>query len=151
MEENISVSQPPKESAPQKKKFPRWAKIVIGLFVFIIVIIVVAFAATAGPVKTVEKQLVLLKAGDVNGAYELTSGDFRKATSLEVFKTFIEKYPSLSKNKSHTFTERTIENNVGTIKGSLTAEDGTVTPVTYMLVNEGGKWLILNIDLNPSK
>ena len=148
MEENIT--QPPKENAPKKKRFPKWAKVVIGIFVFIIVVIVVAFVATAGPVKTAEKQLVLLKAGDINGAYELTSGEFKNATSLEAFTAFVKQYPSLTKNKSHTFTERTVENNQGTIKGSLTAEDGTVTPITYMFVKEQGKWLILSIDLNPS-
>lgn len=148
MEENIQ--QTPKETAPKKKKLSKWVKIIIGIVVFIIVIIVVAFVATAGPVKTVEKQLTLLKAGDISGAYNLASGDFKNATSLDVFTAFVKNYPSLSKNKSHTFTERTIENNTATIKGSLTAEDGTVTPITYMLVKESGEWKILNMDLNPT-
>jgi len=148
MEQNIT--QPPKETIPQKKKLSKLVKVVIGIFAFIIVVIVVAFVATAGPAKTVEKQLTLLKAGDINGAYQLTSGEFKNATSLDAFTAFVKKYPSLSKNKSHTFTERTVTNNQGTIKGSLTAEDGTVTPITYLLVKESGKWLILGIDLNPS-
>ena len=148
MEEKIT--QPPIEATPKNKKFPKWAKVLIGIFVFIIVIIVVAFVATAGPVKTVEKQLSLLSAGDISGAYALSSGEFKNATSLEVFTAFVKQYPSLSKNKSHTFTERSVENNQGTIKGSLTAEDGTVTPIIYNLVKENGEWLILNIDINPS-
>ena len=109
MEEKIT--QPTEGTTPKKKKFPMWAKVVIGIFVFIVLVIVVAFSATSGLVKVVEEQLAFLKAGNINGAYALTSGEFKNATSLEIFTAFVEQYPSLSKNKSHAFTEKSIENN----------------------------------------
>ena len=150
--QQVPIGQVPTQPQPApKKRFPRWAKILIGVVVFIVIVIIVAFSATSGVVKVVDKQLSLLKQGDVEGAYALTSGEFKNATPLEDFKKFVEQYPTMSKNKSYTFTERSIENNIGTAKGSLTAEDGTVTPITYTLVKEEGEWKILNLKLGTEE
>jgi len=129
----------------------KWVKIIIGLAVIAIVVVVIAFSATSGVVKAVEKHLALLKEGDVAGAYELTSGEFKNATSLAEFEAFVAQYPALSNNKSHSFTERSVENNMGTVRGSLTAEDGTVTPIKYTLVKERGEWRILSIEIGTEE
>lgn len=109
-----------------------------------------AFWATKGIVKVVNEQLVYLRKGDIEGAYNLTSGDFRKATSLEQFKKFVSSYPSLFQNKSASFTQREIKNNMGHIEGTLTAMDGSRTPVKYDLVKENNEWRILYIELSPT-
>ena len=125
-------------------------KILIGIGVFIVGVILLANSATKGLAEVAQAQLAALRAGDVAGAYAYTSSDFQKATSLEDFKVFLQAYPSLSQNKSASFTSREVENNLGTLKGSLKAEDGAVTPVEYKLVKENGEWKILNIRLNPT-
>lgn len=53
-------------------------------------------------------------------------------------------------NKSSTFMQRGIENNQGSISGTLEAVDGTTTPIQYRLIKENGQWKILYIRVNPS-
>jgi hypothetical protein len=133
--------------SPKKKK---WPKILGGLLAFILLAAGLGFYFTAGLVGVVEQQLGLLRQGDIKAAYALNSKDFQKATSLEQFTVFVKQYPSLSQNQGHTFTTRTIENQIGTVKGTLTAKDGAVTPVSYQLVKEQGKWRILFIKLRAT-
>jgi len=125
-------------------------KILIGLVVFIIAVVLLANFATQGIADVAQNQLSALRSGDSAKAYSYTSKDFQKATSLEAFKTFVKGYPSLSQNESASFTTKQIENNLGTLKGSLKAKDGSVTPVEYQLVKEGSDWKILNLRLNPT-
>jgi hypothetical protein len=141
------ANQMPPLGSPKKKK---WPKILGGVVAFIILAVTLAFYFTAGMVGVVEKQLALLQQGDIKGAYELTSKDFQKAMSLERFTAFVKNYPSLSQNTGHTFSTRSIENNIGTVKGTLTAKDGAVTPVEYQLVKEQGEWRILFIKLRAT-
>ena len=145
MEQTANQTSP--LGSPKKKK---WPKILGGVVAFIILAIGLAFYFTAGMVGVVEKQLDLLRQGDIKGAYALTSKDFQKATSLERFTAFVKNYPSLSQNQGHTFTTRSIENNIGTVKGTLTAKDGAVTPVKFQLVKEQGEWRILFIEVRPT-
>lgn len=145
MEQTANQSSPP--GIPKKKK---WPKILGGILAFIILAVGLAFYFTSGIVEVVEKQLALLRQGDIKGAYGLTCKDFQKATSLEQFTGFVQRYPSLSQNQSHTFTSRSIENNIGTVKGTLTAKDGAVTPVEFQLVKEQGEWRILFIEVRPA-
>jgi hypothetical protein len=145
MEPNANQTSP--AGVPKKKK---WPKILGGLLAFIILAIGLALYFTADMVGVVEKQLALLRQGDINGAYNLTSKDFQKATSLQKFTAFVKAYPSLSQNQGHTFTTRSIENSIGTVKGTLTAKDGAVTPVEFQLVKEQGEWRILFIKLRAT-
>ena len=133
--------------SPKKKK---WPKILGGVVAFILLAVGLGFYFTAGVVGVVDQQLEFLRQGDIKGAYGLTSKDFQKATSLEQFTAFVKQYPSLSQNQGHTFTTRTIENNIGKVKGTLTAKDGAVTPVEFQLVKEQGAWRILFIRLRAT-
>jgi hypothetical protein len=132
------------------KKGSLWKKIFVGVVLFVVLVVVLALLLTKGIVTTVEKQLTALKKGDYYTAYALTSKDFKNTVSFEAFQDFVKRYPSLSRNKSHSFKERTIENNTGTLKGTLQSEDGAITPVEYKLVKEDGEWKILAITLSPT-
>jgi hypothetical protein len=145
MEPTADQTSPP--VSPKKKK---WPKILGGVVAFIILAVGLAFYFTSGMVGVVEKQLDFLRQGDIKAAYGLTSKDFQKATSLERFTAFVKQYPSLSQNQGHTFTTRSIENNIGTVKGTLTAKDGAVTPVEFQLVKEQEKWRILFIEVRAA-
>lgn len=125
-------------------------KIIIGIVGFIVVVIILAMAATQGIVDVAKSQLKALRNDDVVKAYSFTSKDFQKATSLDDFKSFIAGYPSLKNNDDATFSDRETQNNTGVLKGSLKSKDGAVTPVEYAFVKENGEWKILNMKLNPA-
>jgi len=137
-------------SSPVSPKKKKWPKILGGVVAFIILAVGLAFYFTAGIVGVVAKQLEFLRQGDIKGAYILTSKDFQQATSLEQFTVFVKQYPSLSQNQGHTFTTRSIENNIGMVKGTLAAKGGAVTPVEFQLVKEQGEWRILLIEVRAT-
>lgn len=133
------------------KKIMMWIGIVITTLVVIGIIIgVIAYYATGGLVSTINNQLSALKSGDIEKAYSYTAKDFQNVISLEDFKKFIKKYPSLSNNESASFTTREIQNKEGTVKGTLKAKDGAVTPIEYRLIKENDQWKILFIRLQPT-
>ena len=134
-----------------KRKMALWKKIAIGLVLLIVLAVGLSIMATAPLVKPIEAHLALLKAGDIEGAYAQTSGVFKQETSREAFVRFIAARPVLKEITSHTFNSRTRENGIGTVSGTLTAQDGTVIPVMYRLVQENGEWRILSITFNPSE
>jgi hypothetical protein len=142
------TSPPP---LPKKKLWPKILGAVLGGILAVAALAVaLVFFFTSGMMGVVEKQLALLGQGDIKSAYSLTSKDFQKATSLEQFTAFVKQYPSLSQNQGHTFTTRSVENNIGTVKGTLTARDGAVTPIRLRLVKEQGEWRILFIGMRAT-
>ena len=133
-----------------KKKMAVWKKVLIGIGVFIVLIIILAMWATSGLTEVAQKQLNLIKSGDMKNAYDLTSQDFKKTTSYDGFLNFVNSYPSLKNNESSSFSDRQVEGNTGTLKGELKAKDGAVTPIEYQFVKENGDWKILAITLNAT-
>lgn len=153
MEQKVQGLEPaqPKSS---KKKIGCWivgclTVLVIGIL-FVTSIVGVAFWATKGPVKVIQEQLSALRRGDIEGAYLLTSGDFHKVTNLDRFKQFINTYPLLAQNKKASFSSRKIENDKGYVSGTLTAADGSSTPINYDLIKENGEWKILYMEVSPT-
>ena len=130
---------------------PRWLKIVLGivagLAIVIGVAIWVAMWATSGLIEPIERQLAALKAGNMEGAYAETSEAFQQATPIDKFTDFVEGNPILKDVAEHTFSNRSLENSVGKVSGTLTSSTGGVVPVAYQLVKEHDTWKILNIDL----
>ena len=70
-----------------------------------------------------------------------------KAAFLYKFTAFVEGNPILKDIAEHTFSNRSIENSVGKVSGTLTSSTGGVVPVAYQLVKEHDTWKILYIDL----
>lgn len=132
-----------------KPKMATWKKVLIGIVVFIVGVIALAMWATSGIVKVAEDQLTLIKSGDINGAYALTSGMFKQATSLEVFTEFVNTYPVLSQNGDVSFSERQVDGDTGYLFGTITAQDGTAMKIEYQLIKENDKWAIMGINLTP--
>lgn len=127
-----------------------WKKILIGVGVFILLVIILAFSATSGIVKVAEKQLNLVSSGDLKGAYGLTSQEFQRSVTYDNFLAYVNNYEVLKNYKAHKFTSREIQGDTGTITGTLTAKDGTVSPVVYKFIKESGDWKILSVDLSSS-
>lgn len=136
---------------PNKKALPGWVKIVIWLAILTAIGASIAIFFTQGLVETADGQLAALRQKNISRAYyEFTSKDFRTTTSFEAFQEFVKSHPALARNESANFGERTIENNVGKLYGTLTAKDGTITPIEYKFVKEEDKWKILTMRLMPT-
>jgi len=144
-----STQVAPDGSTLPKRKMSLWKKIGIGVLAFlgfIAAIFTLVLWLTSDVVAPVERQLAFLRQGDLKGAYGETALAFRDSVPFEKFEAFVKQHPSLSRNKSHSFTERSIDaKGTGTIKGTLTDDRGAVLPVEYRLVKENDVWRILSI------
>lgn len=120
-----------------------------SLTAFVAVVFAIAYFASGGLTSVIYKQLSAIRAGEIIKAYAYTSIDFRGATSLNDFEEFVSHYPALKNNKSAKFSETQRKNDTGIARGTLYADDGTATPVEYLLVKEDGEWKVLGIQINP--
>ncbi|MGQ9617404.1 MAG: DUF4864 domain-containing protein [Candidatus Aminicenantia bacterium] len=99
-------------------------EIIIGVIVFVAIVVVpLALFLTKGNVNVVEKELSALKKRDYHLAYSLASKEFQNIVYFYAFREFMGKYPYLTKNKSHSFTEKLAQNNIGTLKVILKSKD----------------------------
>lgn len=143
----IPPEQPP---APlvKKKPMPMWFKIVALLAVLALIGVTAGILFTESWVDVVDHQLEALRESDIPKAYrDYTSKDFQAATSLDQFRNFVEAYPVFLNNQSAHFSQRSIEHNIGTLKGHLSSHDHVNTPIEYKLIKDDGKWKILSIRL----
>lgn len=130
---------------------PKGLKIALGLILAGAVaaglFLMASQRATSGLVEPVERQLTALKAGDLDAAYAETSSAFRQGTSRDDFQEYVDRFPILRNAASHTLTNRSVENDIGTVSGSLIAGSGALTPIALQLVKEGEAWKIVNLKL----
>lgn len=132
----------------QKKAMPFWFKLTAFLAILALIGVTAGILFTESWVDVVDHQLESLRQHDISKAYHAyTSKDFQATTSLDQFRNFIEAYPVFINNQSAHFTQRSIEHNIGTLKGNLTSNDHINTPIEYKLVKENDKWQILSIRL----
>ncbi|CUI17830.1 conserved hypothetical protein [Candidatus Protochlamydia naegleriophila] len=145
-----SLDTAPTEPTPQirKKPMPLWFKILVAIAVTLLIGVTAGILFTERLVDVIDNQLEALRQNDVTKAYYgYTSKDFQAATSQEQFREFIETYPVFLNNQSAHFTQRSIDNNISTLKGNLTSQDHINTPIEYKLIKEDDKWKILSIRL----
>lgn len=126
-----------------------------------IVVIIVILALTIGiwdiatgefPHDVIEEQLSAIRSNKLTEAYyAYTSKEFQAATSLDDFKKFLKSFPELSKNNPTEFEDVEDQNNVKTVKGLITTESGEPFNLLYQLLEEDGKWKILNMKVIPAK
>lgn len=132
----------------KKKPMPLWFMIVLLLAIIALMGVTAGILFTESLVDVVDKQLSELRDSNIDKAYfAYTSSEFQKATSLDEFRDFINTYPIFVKNQSSLFTQRALQHNLGTLKGTLTDPEHKKIPVEYRLIKEDGKWRILSIHL----
>lgn len=127
-----------------------WKKILLGIVIFIVIVVALALFLTRSLSEVANKQLDALKKGDIAAAYSYTSKDFQAAVSMKDFEKFLNAYPGLKNNQKTSWGERTISGSTGTLRGTLTATDGGVTPVEFHFVKENDEWKILGIGVNQA-
>ncbi len=138
----------PQPAAVKKKSMPIWFKIAAFLAVLALIGVTAGILFTESLVDVVDHQLEDLRKQDISKAYyNYTSKDFRAATSLDQFRNFVEAYPVFFNNQSAHFSQRSMEHNIGTLKGHITSLEHVNTPIEYKLIKDDGKWKILSIRL----
>ncbi len=136
---------------------PAW-KFVVGIVALLVatlalyaaIICLIILLATDGVTNSVKMQLTAMRTGQVQKAYDYTSADFKRETSFDTFKEFVEQIPALNSNVGVSFTTTEIKNNQAFLQGTVTAADGSVTPIEYLLIFEDDQWKILGIKINPA-
>jgi len=98
--------------------------------------------ATAEPVRVTREHLDAINREDYPRAYDLLSASLKAELSLEDFTNHVRANPQTFKTSDSTFSNRNIENDVCTLRGTVTSTDGGKTPVRVTLVKEGGEWRI---------
>jgi len=106
-----------------------------GIFWFV-------WEATGEPVRVTREHLDAMNKEDYSRAYGHLSSSLKAELSLENFTNLVRQNPQVFKTSDSTFSNRKIENDVCTLRGTVTAMDGGKTPVRITLVKEGGEWRI---------
>ena len=115
-----------------------------GLVLLVVAIVGAVFALTSGVTGGADDFFKLVKSGDYKAAYQSTSQEFQKATSMEQFTDFLNQ-TTMVKFDHAEWTSRSMQNSLGNVEGTVVTTDKAVVPVTMDLVNEDGKWKVLNL------
>lgn len=118
--------------------------VLLGIVVVIGVLIALLFVATSGLPKAADEFFTLVGQGKIGEAYLATAAEFRAATSEEEFAAFLRD-SALGGYASASWSTRSIENNRGQLKGTVTTRDGGQIPLEMDLVKEGDAWKILAV------
>lgn len=98
--------------------------------------------------QVIESQIDTIRSGDVARAYfSYTTVDFRKITSLDDFKKFVESFPVLSNNQSFEVDDITFQHGIAVCQGRLFAADGSMLYAEYELKQEDDDWKIQGVQL----
>jgi len=123
---------------------------------FVVLIIAVAglifwgvWQATAEPVAAARAQLEAINLDDYERAHSYFSARLRELRTAEDFRAYVEENQAALKTTDSTFSNRSIENNVAKLRGTLTGRDGRTTPVRYVLVKENDRWVIDSFRFGP--
>ncbi len=117
---------------------------ILGIVALIAIGVFLAFLFTSGVTKEADAFFEKVKAGKIEEAYNSTAEAFRKATSFKEFEYFLN-VSGLSDFQKATWTERSVQNNMGKLKGSIEIKGGVVIPLEITFVKESGRWKILGI------
>lgn len=112
------------------------------------------FLMTKGAVEAVQGELRLIKAGNVEAAYEGLAESYRSEMSRKQFERLIASHPGLKDNAQALFWPPVgsvkVENDVGHLTGVLVSGSGQRETATFDLRKENGAWRITGIHFEGS-
>lgn len=121
--------------------------IAAAFLIFFVCIFLVVWLFISNLADVAQNQLTALRASDYEKAYSYTSSDFKNEITLEDFEKFITANPVLKDNISASFPQREMNNQYGTIRGTLLLENGQKIPIEFQFIKEDNDWKIMYIDL----
>lgn len=122
-----------------------WMKVVLGGVAFIGLLIGLVFWITGGAADASDEFFAKVQKGEMDQAYGLLTEDFQAGMTKEQLQRFLTA-TALDRVVETSWSSRSIENNVATLKGSVTTDTGGVIPVGIRLVNSDAGWKIQRID-----
>jgi hypothetical protein len=136
-------------TAPKKRNWLMIIGIIIVAFIAFVGLIVGCVFSMGKPVMlSGETFLRQITAGNVQQAYESAGIQFKQNVTRENLDGFLKKYPVVTKVKTISFNEFSIENDtMATLSGTITATDGQVAPLHMRLVKENDGWRVLYFDV----
>ena len=146
----ISVSSVIDQTMPVKKKMKLWKKILLGIGTFFLLLIILSMAGTSAPKKVAEKELNLIQSGDLKGAYDITSSDFKTAVSYQDFLKFLDNYPNLKNFKKYKIDGAETDGENSTISGNLIDKSKKEAPFEIAMIKDKEEWKVLSFNLNPT-
>jgi hypothetical protein len=128
-----------------------WKKVVLGIFLFIVLVVALAMWATSGLDEVVNRHFASIRAGDTLSAYSDLSIAARQQTSMEAFSAMLTATPALTHVTGTSWDSREIKNGQGNLEGMLEIEGGGKLPIEVRLVKENDQWKILAYHVKPIK
>jgi len=123
--------------------------IILGVIVMVAAIIAVVFYATSGLTRAADDFFAAARKHDIGAVYALTSAELRNATTSQELGAYIDAN-RFDHVRDASWSSRSIENGLGTLKGKVTLDDGGVVPLELQLVKEGGGWKVSYIKLREA-
>lgn len=106
--------------------------------------------ATIEVLSPIDALLRSLRENNIESAYNNnTSKDFKKATTLENFKKFVEQYPILFSHKELVVQSRTLHDNDAEITVILDPSQDAI-PLTFLLVKEENQWKVWSMKVSTT-
>ncbi len=98
-----------------------------------------------------QKEIAAIRTNNIDLAYSYTATGFQKNVSVSDYKNFLDHYPQIKNSTTVSFMDRQRDNDIGKLKGTLKASDGTETAIMVTVIKESGEWKIYSIDIYPGK
>lgn len=128
----------------------KWTAIGVGGFVMLIGAIAAAvFMLTAGAASATDDFFAEVRQGRVEEAYRSTSPQFQQATSLDAFRTIVQRF-RLEKFESVSWNAREIVDGHTKVGGTIKTRDGGSVHATVTLVKVGGSWKVHGFHLKTA-
>lgn len=119
-------------------------KILLGLGIVIVLIAGSAFYFTAALPKVAEEFFLTISEGNYEAAQEYLTADFRSTTPPTALKEYLQ-LNALEDYQEANWGERTINNGVGRLNGTVTTRSGGTIPLDIGLVKTPNGWKIQSI------
>lgn len=121
---------------------------VAAIVVAAVMAIFAVFYFTGGIVETADAFFHEVAAGDVDGAWDYVSSDFKASTTRGEFEAFLTE-SSLSEYQSATWSNRQVTTDSGFLEGAVVTPSGRI-PIKISFVKGPDGWKIQRIEKEPS-
>lgn len=133
----------------KQSSFFGWLVVLGALFSAALIFILNALSKEKA-VDVVRDQLASIKNREYTEAYyAFTSKEFQAATSLEEFKKFLKSFSLFTSSFSGELETLKDQNQLKVISGVLRNPEGKSLTVHYQMIDQGGRWKVLNIKAIP--
>ena len=102
------------------------------------------FGLTQPVVDASNEFLALLGQGKIGEAYASTADGFRAQQDESSFTAAVKQL-GLTEYASASWQSREINNNEGSVEGTVTTKGGGTKPIAIRLVKENGKWKVVSV------